>query len=161
MRRVKAAAPNARLRVVGNGNSKITAPGADIDLLGYLDDPSDEIASWSMLVVPIRIGGGTRIKIAEAFSRKCPLVSTPLGAYGHEVVHERELLLAESPAEFADQCLRIIARPEEARHRADVAHAKFLREMTWDVTARRVDAAVRAALLGETADGDRRALAPA
>lgn len=159
--RVKAAVPDARLRVVGNGNRKITASGPDVDLLGYVDDPTDEIASWSMLVVPIRVGGGTRIKIAEAFSRKCPVVSTPLGAYGHEVVHGRELLLAETAADFADQCLHIIARPEEARQRADAAHAKFMREMTWDVTARRVDAAVRAALLDEPADGSRRALAPA
>jgi glycosyltransferase involved in cell wall biosynthesis len=153
--RIKATVPAARFRVVGAGNSKVKTPGPDVDLLGYLDDAADEIASWAMLIVPIFIGGGTRIKIADAFSRKCPVVSTPLGAYGHEVAHERELLLAESPADFGDQCLRIIARPIEAQQRAEAAYAKFLRDMTWEVTAHRVQAAAQSALLNGGPQGAR------
>jgi glycosyltransferase involved in cell wall biosynthesis len=118
-----------------------------------VDDPADEIASWSMLIVPIFIGGGTRIKIADAFSRKCPVVSTPLGAYGHEVVHGRELLLAESPEDFADQCLRVVARPVEAQQRVEAAYAKFLRDMTWELTAQRVQVAAQSALLNHVPDG--------
>lgn len=74
-------------------------------------------------------------------------MSTPLGAYGHEVAHGRELLPAEAPDDFAVQCLRILARPDEARQRAEIAFAEFLREMTWDVTKRRAQAAVEAAWL--------------
>jgi glycosyltransferase involved in cell wall biosynthesis len=145
--RVRAAAPGLRLRVVGIGCEALGAPEPDIDLLGYLEDTASEMATWTASVVPVLIGGGTRIKIAEAFSRKCPVVSTPLGAYGLEVAHGRELLLAEAPGDFAAQCLRVLARPDEARLRAETAFTKFLREMTWDVTAHRVQAALEAALL--------------
>jgi glycosyltransferase involved in cell wall biosynthesis len=159
--RVKAAVPAARLRLVGIGNGGAGTPGVDVDRLGYLEDPAEEIASWAMLIVPIFVGGGTRIKIADAFSRKCPVVSTPRGAYGHEISHGRELLLAESPADFAAQCVRVIAKPEEAQQRAEAAYSKFLRDMTWEVTARRVEAAVSATLLDNRRGEGRRALATA
>ena len=157
--RIKAHAPEARFRVVGTGHHKLASPGPDVDILGYVPDPTHEIASWAMLIVPIHIGGGTRVKIADAFSRKCPVVSTPLGAYGHEVVHGRELLLAGSAEEFASQCLRVIHQPDEAAERAEAAYARFLREMTWEVSMRRVEAAA-AALLDPSPAG-RRTLAAA
>lgn len=158
--RIKAVLPDTRFRVVGSGSNKVNMPTPDVDLLGYLKEPEGEVATWSMLVVPILVGGGTRIKIADAFSRKCPVVSTPLGAYGHNVAHGRELLLAGSPDEFATQCLRVVSRPDEAEQRAEAAYAKYLKEMTWDVTARHVEVAARAALL-KGPEHDTRAFAPA
>jgi glycosyltransferase involved in cell wall biosynthesis len=148
--RIKARIPELRLRVAGRGDLDAGCRGPDIDLLGYLDDPTDEIASWSLMVVPIFTGGGTRIKIPHAFSQRCPVVSTPFGAYGFDVAHEQELLLAESAADFAHQCMRTLARPDDTRRRAEAAYRHFQKEMTCDVTARRVGAAVRSALLRDT-----------
>ena len=58
--------------------------------------------------MPLRAGGGTRIKILEAFSQHRPVVSTGIGAEGLDVRQERELLLADTPDDFAAQCLRLI-----------------------------------------------------
>ena len=100
--------PGSEFRVVGRGSTELLReeklPGI---ALGYLADPTDEMATWSAMVVPIRFGGGTRIKIAEAFARRIPVVSTSLGAFGYAVADARELLLADSPEAFASACVSV------------------------------------------------------
>jgi polysaccharide biosynthesis protein PslH len=130
---IKRDIPDARLRLVGRGSEKdFPMMGADIDGLGYVDDPTDEIASWSATIVPIQVGGGTRIKIAEAFSRKCPVVSTPLGVFGYTVRHGEELLLAEGADDFRAACVRLITDRDLAVRISEKAWKRFLREWTWD-----------------------------
>ena len=124
--------PDARLRLVGAGSEEIGKLCPNVDRLGWLADVESEMAGWSLAIVPLLAGGGTRIKIAEAFSRKCPVVSTKLGAYGYDVSDGRELLLADAPKEFAEKCLRILTQPDEARTMAENAWQKFLANWTWD-----------------------------
>jgi hypothetical protein len=141
--RIRRAVPDARFRVIGKSGE--TVPGLDgpgIDRLGYLDDPSDEIASWSANVVPIRLGAGTRIKIAHGFSLKCPIVSTTLGAFGYGARDGREMYLADSPGAFADACVRTLRDPEAARQMAERAWSEFLARWTWDAIQPRIEAAV-------------------
>ena len=94
------------------------------------------------MVIAVRIGAGTRFKIADGFSRKCPLVSTRVGAFGYHVTNRRELFLADTPAEFAGACLRLICHPAGAAALAERAWRRFLEERTWDALAPRVWAAV-------------------
>jgi glycosyltransferase involved in cell wall biosynthesis len=56
----------------------------------------------------MRVGGGTRFKALEAMAAAKPIVSTSLGVEGIPVAHERELLLADTPAAFADSVLRLL-----------------------------------------------------
>ncbi len=78
-----------------------------------MQDPAAEIATWSAMVIPIRLGAGTGVKIADGFSRKCPVVSTQLGAFGYDVQHGRELLLVrdDDPVAFASACVSLIGEP--------------------------------------------------
>ena len=69
-------------------------------------------AAADTLVVPLRAGGGTRIKILEAFARGVPVVSTAIGAEGIEAFDNVHLLLADTPERFARACLRIKEHPE-------------------------------------------------
>jgi polysaccharide biosynthesis protein PslH len=118
---------------VGRGSDGAAKPaGADIDGLGWLERTDDEIATWSAMIVPIRIGAGTRVKIAQGFGQKCPMVSTSLGAYGYDVAHGRELFLADSAQDFAAACVRVIQQPDEARQMAQRAWRQFLERWTWD-----------------------------
>ena len=89
------------------------------------------MATWSTAIVPLFIGGGTRIKILEAFSRKCPAVSTALGAYGLDVENGSELLIADSPEDFAKNCIRILSNPSEGERLAENAWNKFLQNWIW------------------------------
>lgn len=144
---VKRQNPHVRLRLVGSGSERGLAPlGPDIDGLGYLEDPSEEIASWSAMIVPLKVGGGTRMKIAEAFSRRCPVVSTTLGAFGHELRNGEEILLADSARAFAQACVDLITNPELSERITANAWAKFLGEWTWDSIGRSVEAIVQSCL---------------
>ena len=93
------------------------------------------------MIVPIRIGAGTRGKIAHAFGRKCPVVSTTLGAYGYEVTDMREIILADSPAAFARACVTTIQEPALAAEIAERAWQRFLQQWTWEAIRPRVWAA--------------------
>jgi glycosyltransferase involved in cell wall biosynthesis len=138
---------NVELRLAGPGSDTfLSKPSPDVSGLGWLDSPAEEIASWSAMIVPIQVGGGTRIKIAEGFARKCPVVSTSTGALGYDVHNGRELLLADSPTDFASACLSLLHDPAFGDTLADRAHQRFLREWTWDASAARVSTVVKACL---------------
>jgi glycosyltransferase involved in cell wall biosynthesis len=140
--RIKQALPDCRLRLLGKGSDGALKPaGPDIDGLGWVADPAAEIASWSLMVVPIRLGAGTRVKIAEAFCRKCPVVATTLGAYGYEVADGRELRLADSSEDFADACVGLIRNPATAAALTENAWKLFQSGLSWDSIAPRVHAA--------------------
>ena len=131
--------PHARLRLVGDRSEKETwKTSRNIDALGWVADTESEMATWSLTVVPVFVGGGTRVKTAEAFSRKCPVVSTTLGVYGYDVVNGREVLIADSSEEFASKCLRLLADPSAGVAMAEVAWQRFLKHWTWDSYADRV-----------------------
>lgn len=150
---IKARVPLARLRLVGGDTDRdFSAEGADVDGLGYRDDPRQEIGTWHAMIVPIRVGGGTRVKVAQAFSRNCPVVSTSLGVYGYAVQDGEEILLADTADAFATACIRLIEEPAHAARIADNAWRKFLQLWTWQAVQGSVDVALSKLL---QADGDR------
>lgn len=134
--------PDARLRVAGaEGEQQNWPAGQGIEALGRVADVAGEMATWNLTVVPIHIGGGTRVKMAEAFSRRCPVVATPLGAYGYAVADGRDLFIADAPVDFADKCLRLLDDDALGRTLAESAWQKFLKQWTWEAQAGRVAAA--------------------
>jgi glycosyltransferase involved in cell wall biosynthesis len=141
--RIKQARPDATLRLAGL-KSDLGPASSDpaIRRLGYIDDPGDEIATWAAMIVPILTAAGTRIKIAEAFGRMCPIVSTSLGAFGYEVRSGQDLFIADRPEEFAGACLRLIVDPETGRRLAESARAKFESRWSWKAIAPAVAEAV-------------------
>jgi polysaccharide biosynthesis protein PslH len=140
--RIKRDVPDARLRLVGKYSDGPLKPAdPDVDGLGFLTDPSEEIATWSAMIAPIRLGSGTRVKVAEAFSRKCPLVSTRFGALGYDVADGENVLLADTPEAFARACIHVMREPSEATAMAERAWRRFLDNWTWGAIAPRVWAA--------------------
>lgn len=144
---IKAERKDARLRLVGLDTTEgISGEGVDIDGLGFVEDAAGEIATWSASIVPINVGGGTRIKIAESFSRKCPVVSTSLGAYGYHLESGVECLLADTPADLAAACLRLLNDADYGDTLAERAWERFHDEWSWDAIAPRVATAVETCL---------------
>lgn len=140
--RIKQHIPAARLRLMGKGSDGPLKPsGPDIDALGWVEDAAAEMATWSVMIVPIHRGAGTRLKIAQGFGAKCPMVSTSLGAYGYEVKNGRELFLADAVVPFAEACVRVIRHPAESARMADRAWRQFLDKWTWDAIRPRIHAA--------------------
>ena len=139
---IKSEIPGVRLRLIGEGTDGANKPtDPSVDGLGWVADPAEEISSWSLMIVPIRIGAGTRVKIVDAFSRKCPLVSTTFGAFGYDLEDKKELLLADDPKRFAAACISLVRNPTMAAAMSERAYATFLEKWTWDAIAPRVWAA--------------------
>lgn len=129
--------PTARLRLAGERGENMFS-GRNVEPLGWVRNMEEEMANWSLAIVPVLAGGGTRIKIIESFSRKCPVVSTSLGCYGHDVENGRQLLVADKPEDFAAACLHILQNPAEGERLAENAWASFSKNCTWDSQAGRV-----------------------
>ena len=125
--------PEATLRVVGHlpqDTEFLAGPG--IEALGFVQDLTDEFNSWAAMIVPLRFGGGTRIKILEAFSRKCPVIATALGAYGLDAQPGRDLLVAEEPQDFAQACTELLNSSQRRDQLAQAAWKLFSENYTWD-----------------------------
>lgn len=87
-----------------SAHAEVAVTGAVPDLAKYYRDAD-------VAVIPLRAGGGTRIKMLEAFSYRRPVVSTACGAEGIDVRHETHLLIADTPEDFAKECLRLMGIP--------------------------------------------------
>lgn len=81
---------------------------ANCHFAGFVPDVAPYYARANAVVAPLRAGGGTRIKILEAFNFRRPVITTAIGAEGLEIAHETHALIADQPADFADQCRRIM-----------------------------------------------------
>jgi glycosyltransferase involved in cell wall biosynthesis len=96
-----------------------------VELKGYVPDIRAAYAGADAAVVPIRAGGGTRIKILEAMASGVPVISTSKGAEGLELRPEAEILTADTAYEFAEQCCRLLHDPELRLALADNARQRM------------------------------------
>lgn len=83
----------------------------DVSILGFVEDVRPFMTRSKVLVVPLRTGGGTRLKLLEGLSAGVPTVSTSLGAEGLDLVHGRDALIADTPAAFSDSVVRLLRDP--------------------------------------------------
>ena len=119
-----------QINLVGSGGAEELgklALNPIIKVHDYVDDLRPLYSQADVAVVPIRAGGGTRIKILEAFAHGVPVVSTRVGAEGISVVDGEHLLLADDAVAFARACLQVKQDPELAGRLAARALA-LLRE---------------------------------
>jgi polysaccharide biosynthesis protein PslH len=106
--------PDAVLQIVGHSPPlEITklAQVSNVDVLGSVPDVRSYLVSAQVVVAPLRIGGGTRLKILEAMAMARAVVSTSLGCEGLDVQHGRHLLVADDPAAFAECVCDLLTNP--------------------------------------------------
>jgi glycosyltransferase involved in cell wall biosynthesis len=87
-------------------------------------------------VVPIRIGGGTRLKIYECMAAGLPVISTKVGAEGLSYTDGKDIVIADSPKEFADACLRLLREDAEREAIARAALALVEEKFSWEAVSR-------------------------
>jgi glycosyltransferase involved in cell wall biosynthesis len=100
--------PEAHLTITGDHGGLGLTNDRNVNLAGYVDDIRPLIASSWISLAPIFSGGGTRLKILEAFGLRTPVVSTSKGAQGLDVKHEEHLLIADSVESFAQATIRLL-----------------------------------------------------
>jgi glycosyltransferase involved in cell wall biosynthesis len=142
--RLRALAPAPfRIHIVGAGARRAVlrlAQEPEVEVLGAVQDIAPCYHRAGAVVVPLRAGGGTRIKVLEAFSYERPVVSTRIGVEGIEVRDGQEVLIADTPAAFAAACARLMRDPLLATALAACAHALLLRSYTTAALMRALEA---------------------
>ncbi|MCP4536079.1 MAG: glycosyltransferase [Chloroflexi bacterium] len=139
---VKAQRPNVSLRITGkyDGVPVERLPlGDGAELTGYLDDVRPAVAQSWVCVVPLRVGGGTRLKILEAMALGTPVVSTSKGAEGLKSTHGENILIADDPNDFAQTLVRLL-QDDSLRVKLSTNGRRLVEEWySWEICARQLE----------------------
>lgn len=107
----------------------VDCPG--IELTGYVEDIRDELRNSAVCVVPLREGGGSRLKILEAMAAGVPVVSTSIGVEGIDAVAGTHLLVADTPADFAEAVGQVLEDAHLSRALSANARAFVEEQYSW------------------------------
>jgi glycosyltransferase involved in cell wall biosynthesis len=144
--------PKARLKIIGGHPPRsllaLARPG--VELTGFVTDLRPHLAEAAAVVVPLRLGGGTRLKIIEAMAMGKAIVSTTLGVEGIEAVPGRDLLVEDQPAAFADAVGRLLAEPSLAARIGQSARQLAVQRYDWQGAARALEGLYREILDGSS-----------
>jgi len=129
---VRAEFPSAVFQIVGrNPHPRVKQlASASVEVTGTVPSVAEYLRDATVVVVPLRIGGGTRLKIFEAMAMGKALVSTTIGAEGLDVESGRDLLLADDAAAMA-QAINLLLRDSALRRRYEEAAAKLAAQYDW------------------------------
>jgi polysaccharide biosynthesis protein PslH len=120
-----------------------------VEVVGFVEDLRPHLASAAVLAVPLRLGGGTRLKIVEGMAMARPIVSTTLGAEGIEARPERELLVADDPPAFAASLVRLLDDPALAARIGSSARRLAVEKYAWSSAASTLERFLLALVDGE------------
>jgi glycosyltransferase involved in cell wall biosynthesis len=111
--------PEARFCVIGKDPPQdvrdLRMEARSVDVTGYVPDPTPYLAETAVFIVPLRSGGGMRVKIIDAWSWGVPIVSTTIGAEGIDVRDGENILIADEPDAMASAVVRVLRHPELGR----------------------------------------------
>lgn len=149
--RVRAHVPQARFRIVGrNPSTRVRKLAGDaVEVTGTVPSVVDHLREAALVVVPLRVGGGTRLKIPEAMAVGKAVVSTSIGAEGLEVTPGRDIIICDEPADFASSVVALL-EDTELRHKYEQAALDFAAGYDWSVIAVRFAEALRKVANGST-----------
>lgn len=140
--RLRQQIPNVRVLVVGKN------PGPDVQrynrmpevtVTGSVRDVRPFYRSAWLQIAPLRIGGGTRLKIIESIAMGTPVVSTSVGAQGLGLCHDNEILIADSPSEFARQTARALGDAHLRKHLQRAGLEAVCSRLSWTTIGRELN----------------------
>lgn len=136
--------PDAEIHLIGDSSPALAQPFASQGVvgLGYVTDPDAEIATWSAMIAPTRLGGGSHLKVAEGLARRVPIITTQHGARGYNVEHDKHVLMADTGSDFSRACLRLLKHPGEGERLTAAGWELFNRQYSWDSIGPAVQSAV-------------------
>ena len=139
--RIAKANPEARCKIIGGRPppSLLALAGPRVELTGFVPDLRPHLAAAAAVVVPLRLGGGTRLKIVEAMAMGKAIVSTTLGAEGIETVPGRDILIEDQPVAFADAVNRLLSEPSLAVHIGQSARRLAVERYAWSGAAQALE----------------------
>ena len=149
--RIADANPDARCKIIGGSPSPqlLALAGPRIEFTGFVPDLRPHLAEAAAVIVPLRLGGGTRLKIVEAMAMGKAMVSTTLGAEGIDAVPGRDILIEDQPDAFADAVIRLLAEPDLAARIGNSARQLSEARYAWSAAAKALEGFYRQILDGK------------
>jgi glycosyltransferase involved in cell wall biosynthesis len=136
---IRAQFPTAVIDIIGHNPfdalTRLAAEDARVKVHGFVPDVRPYFASAMAAICPVRDGGGTRIKVFDALAQGVPLVSTPIGCEGIDVVGEEHVLLATTGEDFARQIGRLFREPALQSRLAANGRRLVEERYSWDALA--------------------------
>jgi len=132
--RIRQAVPDVKVQIVGHAPSpdiQRLAHVSGVEVTGSVTDVRPYYEQATVFIVPLRLGGGTRLKIIEAMAMGLPAVSTTVGAEGLSMHPGEDILIADDPASFAESVLRLLA-DAELRQRIACSGQRLARNYDWN-----------------------------
>lgn len=133
---IKKKLPGCSLAVVGRTPAREVAElaqrDAGIRITGTVPDVRPYLWGAKVAIVPLRVGGGTRLKIYEAMAARTAVVSTTIGAEGLDVTTGENILIANAPEAFANACVRLLTDANERIRLSDAAWGSVSSHHSWD-----------------------------
>jgi glycosyltransferase involved in cell wall biosynthesis len=113
---IKQQRPSTKVVLAGKHPSKALQRlgGENVEFTGFVEDLRDYMNKAAVFIVPLRIGGGTRLKVIEAMAMKIPMVSTSIGCEGIDCIDEEHLLIRDTPQNFADGVCQLLNNPGQS-----------------------------------------------
>ena len=144
---ILAEVPDAIFRIVGRSpHSRVQRlASASVEVTGTVPSVIDYLRDTAVLVVPLRIGGGTRLKIFEAMAAGRAIVSTSIGAEGLDVSNGRDIVLSDTPHEFARSVISLL-KDADRRRPLEQAAVETAARHDWPVIAERFEGVLRQAI---------------
>ncbi|MBX6772209.1 MAG: glycosyltransferase [Chloroflexi bacterium] len=143
---ILAVTPGLRLRITGRTDGVTLTPlarQAGVEFTGHLADVRPLVARSWISVVPIRLGGGTRLKILESLGLGTPVISTSKGAEGLEVTDGQEILLADTTELFAQRIVELLHSPDRRQALSAAGRRLIAEKYDWQVIGQRLNDLVR------------------
>jgi glycosyltransferase involved in cell wall biosynthesis len=136
--RVRERIESATLTLVGAGlpSQLMSSAGSAVACTGGVEDVLPYLRRARVTVMPLRAGGGTRIKVLEALAAGVPVVATPFAVKGIEVRHGEHVLIAQSPADLAELAVRVIEDDQLAAGLSQAGRRLVERRYGWRTAAR-------------------------
>lgn len=125
--------PSVKLLITGDHAGRPIPPASNVTLTGFVEDIRPLVARSSISVVPIISGGGTRLKILEAMALHTPVVTTRKGSEGLDVIHGSDILIANTPDEFAENIIKLLKESEMRQRLANNAYQLVRDKYDWSV----------------------------
>ncbi len=142
---VRAAEPGARLTIVGRNPPEWLAARAmqspNVELHATVPDVRPYLMRCGMMAVPLRIGGGTRLKILESLATNTPVVSTRVGAEGLEIEPRRHYIQVETADDMGQALINGVRHSEQIQAMARRGREAVLGKYSWDVLADKLERA--------------------
>jgi glycosyltransferase involved in cell wall biosynthesis len=141
--RISAEVPGARLSIIGRGASaalRAAAADARISMLNFVEDLHPHFLHTAVFIAPLRLGGGIKIKMLDALTHGCPVVTTPVGAEGITGLDTTSVRISRSADGLARHCVTLLRDPDRAAELGRRGQAVVGTNFSWDQIMQRTTA---------------------